>query len=282
MDINTQPAWSKRQLKRLGQALLDSAPAPAGCPSYGDVMVWHHELAAEVANTIRALDWGLDIPLDVTSRGKTHDTLVQKLRRSSSITLDQIQDLAGVRVDGPFTLRSQTDFARALAAVVGVDERGMRDMRDTPHSGYRAFHLWVRCPAGRVEIQIRTEGQSEWANTYERLGDLIGRGIRYGEPARDELSQQAVDNLHKLSRNLASIEEVVNLAETAQKFPPHQFRTLLEGRRDIPTEAEADLRRIIQYLEAADDSRDDILEVHREYMSHLRAIRRMIEDLEEV
>jgi hypothetical protein len=36
-----------------------------------------------------------------------------------------------------------------------------------------------------AEIQVRTDLQALWAEIYERLGDILGRGIRYGEPPDD-------------------------------------------------------------------------------------------------
>lgn len=79
----------------------------------------------------------------------------------------------------------------------------MRDLRDNPHSGYRAVHVWLRLPGGRVEVQIRTVGQSAWANTYERIGDLLGRGIRYNEMPEDQGAREIVELMHQLADTLA-------------------------------------------------------------------------------
>lgn len=48
--------------------------------------------------------------LYVTSRPKTVDTLVQKLQRTT-MTLDQVEDVAGVRIDADITLAQQTNPA---------------------------------------------------------------------------------------------------------------------------------------------------------------------------
>lgn len=280
MQIGDSPPWSKNQLKKLGKSLLAELPVPAGCPSYNDVMLWHHELGAEVAETIRRTDWGLsdDVTLHVTSRGKTLDTLTQKLERSG-IGLEAIQDLAGVRVDGNFNTVIQTHLAQAMADYFEVDERGIRDMRSDPHSGYRAVHLWVRCPAGRVEIQIRTEGQSEWANTYERLGDRLGRGIRYDEAAATPEEQSVVDGMHRLSKQLQYIEGQVTLIHYADELDPVALDRMLElaAESDKP-----DILEIQEALREADEKKQGILEAHDEYLVAVRELRRMIEDLEEV
>ena len=36
-----------------------------------------------------------------------------------------------------------------------------------------------------VEIQVRTTLQHVWAELFERLADLVGRQIRYGQPPND-------------------------------------------------------------------------------------------------
>lgn len=78
-------------------------------------------------------------------------------------------------------LGEQTRLAREIADHFGADQPAIHDLRDHPHAGYRAVHVWLRLPAGRVEIQIRTILQSLWANFYELLADAYGRGIRYDE-----------------------------------------------------------------------------------------------------
>ena len=55
------------------------------------------------------------------------------------------------------------------------------DRRVKPQFGYRAVHVIVSTENGLVEVQIRTRQQDQWAQAFERLGDLWGRGIRYGE-----------------------------------------------------------------------------------------------------
>ncbi|MFE4500172.1 GTP pyrophosphokinase family protein [Rhodococcus sp. NPDC056743] len=294
MDLSEPPAWSKTKMNKLGKALLSGGDVPAGCPTYDDVMLWHHELAAEVARIIRGTSWAEYAPtlrnleIRVSSRGKTVDTLVQKLERSG-IGLEAIQDLAGVRVDGRFTLTQQTQIADAMAEVFSVDERGKRDLRENPHSGYRAYHLWVRCPAGRVEIQIRTEGQSEWANTYERLGDILGRGIRYDEPADSEFAQSeeakevvqtAVEQMHKVSHTLQVFESYLDFAESTAHMGPDYFDSLL-GKSSDPN-ADHELYRIRQNVATAQRNRDQMTRAYQEYIDVMRENRRMLDNLEVV
>jgi len=296
MDLQQKASWSRKKIHKLGKALLDGSAPPDGCPTYNEVMLWHHELASEVAGIIDRTPWTSpdpswrDVRLRVSSRGKTLDTLVQKLQRSN-FGLEDIQDIAGVRVDGDFTLTQQTIFARLLAEYFGVDERGRRDLRDDPHSGYRAFHLWIRCPAGRIEIQIRTVGQSEWANTYERIGDVLGRGIRYGEPAHSELLQgaaietqeaanQVVSQMHDLSSELRNVERFLDLAAATSLFGPEYFDELedLAGNEAVHRH----LRELRQLFAETNNRHELVANVHDDYIDAMRMIRRNIDQLEEV
>lgn len=54
------------------------------------------------------------------------------------------------------------------------------DRRMKPTFGYRAVHIVVRTLECRVEIQVRTRAQNEWAQLVESFADSWGRQIRYG------------------------------------------------------------------------------------------------------
>lgn len=227
LDLGARPPWSGKKLAKLGDAIARGEPAPAGCPRYTEVVAWHSRLCAEVAAVVLREHWhsvrGEDF--DVTTRAKTHDTLKQKLIRESSLHLQQVQDLAGIRIDIDCGLDQQTALADEIAEFFRNDgEVIVKDIRATPHSGYRAIHLWLRLPAGRAEIQIRTRGQSAWANAYEQLGDTVGRGIRYGDAHPDPLVQLVVDTLHMNSSALARLEisqqEVLDLEHEHSAAPP--------------------------------------------------------------
>lgn len=214
MDLDTEPPWSKSQLRKLGEALLDKCPPPSGCPDYGAVMLWHNDLASTIADVVNSRQWdsqGVE-EFAVTARSKTVDTLIQKLERST-LKLDRVQDLAGVRIDTGLSLTKQTQLANEIAAYFGTDRVTVRDLRQDPHSGYRAVHLWLVLPAGRVEIQIRTIYQSLWANVYEGLADLFGRGIRYDQAPDNPAGTGLVQHMHQLSAEIAHDEAIADNLE---------------------------------------------------------------------
>lgn len=200
----SEQTWSTNQLKKLGVCIRDDTPIPPSLPTYDEVMVFYNDLAADTQAKIESLDWG---PLlgdripEVTSRPKTIDTLRQKLQRERTTQLPSVQDIAGVRFEAEMTLDEQDAVANAIAGLFGQDLQACtKDMRNNPHSGYRAVHLWLRLPA-RVEVQIRTHLQGQWANTYEAVADVLGRGIRYDEMPEDDDSRQLVETLQILSKN---------------------------------------------------------------------------------
>lgn len=55
------------------------------------------------------------------------------------------------------------------------------DRRERPSYGYRAVHVIVYEDSTPMEIQVRTKLQDTWAQISEKLGDIWGRGLRYGQ-----------------------------------------------------------------------------------------------------
>jgi ppGpp synthetase/RelA/SpoT-type nucleotidyltranferase len=229
LNVNAKPGpqrpWSTSGLKRLGQRIRDDGVTSDLKAEYAEVMGWYNDLAAHVQSEIESLDFesllGRNAVVEITSRAKTIDTLGEKLRRDRGMALPWIQDIAGVRVDASMTLSQQDRVAQAIAHHFGHDSKDIRDLRVTPHSGYRAVHVWLRL-SGRVEVQVRTSLQSEWANTYESMADLFGRNIRYDELPADPEASAVVTSMRALSTgNLAGIERSVDALSPGQ--PPADF-----------------------------------------------------------
>lgn len=130
----------------------------------------------------------LDLPN--TSRLKTAGTLQDKLRRDQS-NLFTMDDIAGVRLE-PVADRVEQDAVVARIVERFPDCR-TKDRRMSPNAGYRAAHVIVRISVYRVEVQVRTQAQHSWAEANEKLADLVGRGIRYGNVPPDPL----IGELHK-------------------------------------------------------------------------------------
>lgn len=211
--------WRANQLKKLGKALRDGVQPPDNAPSYDEVMLFYSGLAEAVQRRIASLDWGdliVDRPYDITARPKTLDTLVQKLQRDRSTPLPNVQDIAGVRFEAEMSLSEQDAVAEAIGGIFDQPSDCVHDLRKTPHSGYRAVHLWLKLPA-RVEIQVRTHLQGRWANMYESAADALGRVIRYGQLPEDNAHRSLVRQVQDISiRDIAQLEELRNELEEVE------------------------------------------------------------------
>jgi Region found in RelA / SpoT proteins len=116
----------------------------------------------------------------MTARLKTVQTIVDKLKRERSMALSGMRDIAGIRIVKEMNRVQQDVLIRDLRDTLGDGE--VIDRRRRPSYGYRAVHVIVNVDGRRVEIQVRTRMQDQWAQIVERLGDRWGRQIRYGEP----------------------------------------------------------------------------------------------------
>jgi hypothetical protein len=166
---------SGSQVDKLGRRLRN-----AKTPSLEDLRLLervrrtYEDARLEVVQTLLAEG------LEGTSRLKTTSTIIEKLRRQSTMHLSRMQDIAGVRlvIDG-----GRLDQDRVVERICGLfPDARMVDRREKPSYGYRAVHVIVRTRGCLVEVQVRTYLQDMWAQIVERLADLFGRQIRYGEP----------------------------------------------------------------------------------------------------
>lgn len=171
--------FSKSQITRLGERLVKSSePSEEDLAALGELLLAYDDTLAASLETVRGLGF------DPTSRVKNTGTILEKLVRHGGSWLKSIQDLAGMRIvlDGDRT--AQDDAVDAIVHAFRATEREAKivDRRAQPSAGYRAVHVIVYPDGVPVEVQVRTRWQHEWADMFEKLADLIGRGIRYGEP----------------------------------------------------------------------------------------------------
>ena len=115
-----------------------------------------------------------------------------------------------------------------------------------------------------VEVQVRTRLQHEWAEIFEKLADLLGRGIRYGEPPAQRLAEteraQLSPELQELYETSYALRETsldlalvvanfIDAVEQGEQNSPHD-PDLPEYRQSVAA-AIADLRRTVVALEEA-------------------------------
>lgn len=166
---------SKGAVLELSERLRRSdVPARSDLEMLGEVLIDWDEAREEAARQLNELD------LVPTTRLKTSDTIIDKLKRQPELHLLNIRDLAGARIVQRMTLDQQDELAEAIAALWPGCK--VIDRRATPSHGYRAVHLAPKVLGRSVEIQLRTLYQDTWAQMMEAFGDSWGRDIRYGGP----------------------------------------------------------------------------------------------------
>lgn len=175
---------SRRQIDRLGERLRESATAE------------DRALLAEYRETF--LNAQLMIMYDMGRLGvgqsdggrlKRPESVIAKLERDPHIRLSRMQDIAGCRLVAEGKPEQDEIYAR-LQADLGLYRA--YDLRENPHSGYRAVHVVIRRDDRFVEVQVRTRNQREWARLSE-LATAYDSTVKYG--GGDDGIRQALDNL---------------------------------------------------------------------------------------
>ncbi len=182
--------------------------------------------------------------LSVNTRLKQSKSIVAKLRRHRT-TLSTIEDVGGCRI----VVSSMLDTRGVIQALADqFDIVRLRDYQTDPRAGYRSCHLVGQLSERhRVEIQVRTEIQNEWANLSEDLAHRVDPEVKYGggpptlRSALDDLSSQGA----KLDTVLAALLDV--LPVTAAVWLDLLVPPL---RRSSPAEHDADFLRKLDQLEA--------------------------------
>ncbi len=146
--------------------------------------------------------------LEATGRRKTTQSIIDKLRRES-IRLTQIQDIAGCRLIA-IDIVNQDEITSSLCKL--FENTTIVDRRINPSYGYRAIHVIVQIHEKLIEVQIRTELQHLWAEFSEKMADIFGQKVKYGDGSEE------IKSLLQLS------SEEVNEIETVETV----FRNFLE------------------------------------------------------
>jgi ppGpp synthetase/RelA/SpoT-type nucleotidyltranferase len=109
----------------------------------------------------------------VTQRLKRMQTILDKLGREHTLTLDRMQDIGGCRAVLP--TRSAVYKLAEHIKTVKPTSRVVDYIAEPRRSGYRGIHIIVEYgdPVRPVEIQLRTVLMHAWATTVE---DISGTG----------------------------------------------------------------------------------------------------------
>lgn len=229
--------FSASRIERLG-ARLAKKPGP---PNPADLA----QLLELLSTYSVALDQATERVRDAigfapSARVKNTGTILEKLDRYGGSWLKSIQDLAGMRLVRSQSRAEQDTLTAEILGIFDSDSKSPKviDRRVAPIQGYRAVHVVVYPDGFPIEIQIRTQMQHEWAEMFEKVADVLGRGIRYGEPPRHwlidhaaqaindpggEALRQGAEALAGLPGAVIEVADVIDVIERAERDKPLEW-----------------------------------------------------------
>ncbi|MFF4805774.1 RelA/SpoT domain-containing protein [Streptomyces sp. NPDC001351] len=207
--------FSKSQIVRLGEHLTKAdEPSDEDLAALAQLLLAYDDTLGSALEVVRRLGF------EPTSRVKNTGTILEKLARHGGSWLKSIQDLAGMRIVLNGDRTDQDEAVMVITQAFGASAREPKiiDRRSQPSQGYRAVHVIVYPDGIPVEIQVRTRWQHEWADMFEKLADLIGRGIRYGEPPVHWWHTIEREVMEETPERAASSRQIYDLAYELREF----------------------------------------------------------------
>lgn len=191
--------YSKGQIDRAGKVLCRALTGEEPLPSTDEL-----DEAAVVAEAFRkahrapAVSARMGLKSCIASEGltvvefsqrlKRMPTVVDKLRRLPNMRLSSMGDVGGCRA----VFESQEEVARVQqrfmdnSAERNGSNDGLRDYVLEPRpSGYRAVHVLTSYGGRRVEVQLRTRMQHDWARLVEDITVRTGIAYKSGDGSQD-------------------------------------------------------------------------------------------------
>ena len=186
-----------------------------------DVVDWFRALHAypltKAGMGLRSMVKTVGFTPQVSQRLKRFPTIVDKLTREPTMGLSTMQDIGGCRAVLP-----SIDAVYTVAKRRTLRERrvGFRDYtRNRPNPAIRGVHVIVMYDHRRIEVQLRTPTQHEWAVTVERLGGRLDEDLKSGRGPKEILEF------------LQTVSEAMALEETSNTVPQELERLIIEKRR---------------------------------------------------
>lgn len=224
---------TRNQIDKLGERLRSGSPQDADLRLLDE---YRSSFSIAYENVIAVIRQKLTV--QPVGRMKSNESILQKLRREPNMRLSRMQDIAGCRV----VLEDTGAQDAAVTQLAREFERSRTvDRRQAPSHGYRAVHVIATVQDRVIEVQIRTSLQHRWAQLSERLADIKGPEVKYGEgpePARTQL----------LLASLAMWQiEIIEQAIT-QRQSDQQLDAFLPAAREQLRKAEQMLNDVLQAI----------------------------------
>ena len=150
----------------------------------------------------------------ISQRLKRKPSIIKKLKLNKHMSLDTMQDIAGLRVvlnnkDDVYKLRNEIFKSHRHRSFKSVLKKEYDYIKNPKESGYRSLHLVYSYEKNvkisekcRIEIQLRTKIQHAWATAIEVLS------VYLGQPLKQSFGNEEYLNLFKkISKGFQLLEE---------------------------------------------------------------------------
>lgn len=207
------PRYAKKEINRAGVVLASGNAEPVKLEWAYDVLAnWracHGYPINTFQSTLRQKLKTISKGAIVAQRLKRAPSVINKLRRFSSMKLVQMQDIGGLRaiVGSIQQVRKLEDnYRKSIFEHELVSSKDY--IKDPKSDGYRGIHLVYRymnkrAPAYNgllIELQLRTRLQHAWSTAVETMGTFLGEALKSGLGDRSwreffEISSAALTHL---------------------------------------------------------------------------------------
>lgn len=203
--------WSKSEVNRAGEQLRSwasndergSLPPGMALQKVLEFRDDHLEPLLVVTSQVNAVLQGQDyVQGFVANRLKRTPQIIAKLLRFPTTNLAQMEDIGGCRL---VVLGRQDEASELFDRLKeSMECLRVRDYVSKPQaSGYRALHLVTQDQGRRIEVQVRTLIQQEWASAVERAAGRSGEDLKSGSGPElvHELLVETAELLASVDRN---------------------------------------------------------------------------------
>lgn len=194
----TEPPPSKSQVNKAGRILRKWASG-AEMMREDEVAAARKILIAHRASHQASLDSAVEglrsavkaadcSQMKVSQRLKRAPTIIDKLTRQPTMTLGNMQDIAGCRA----VVLNLGELERVAKRLCEGADRVDDYVASPRKSGYRGIHM-IRVYRGNpIEIQLRTEVMHQWALLVEDLGGQHAWDLKSGKGPHEVLAWLAI------------------------------------------------------------------------------------------
>ena len=227
--VQQTPLPSKEEINRCGFYLAELYRGDAGVEFdqerfdralhvVSDYRAAHGYPLGKVTMGLRSMVHSEGGAIVVSQRLKRYPRIVRKLARMGNSKLARLEDVGGCRA----VLASPDELERVFRRVRRRWTTNIVRERDyIQHSneiGYRAKHLVVERDSRRIEVQLRTQTQHDWAEAIEQVDNRLQLTLKDGQgpPEMIEFFSVASEVRHRLEYGLDLADDLVERLRAAR------------------------------------------------------------------